>query len=86
MIKTLLNLNGATKISKKEQTVITGGGTRGNCYPFFHLGSCRFNCNCRIRRAEQPSGASQYCLLNYPYYINEAQQCGGSGNGGGDWA
>ncbi|MBW1296867.1 hypothetical protein [Aquimarina litoralis] len=86
MFKNLLNLNGAQAISKKEQQTINGGGlSRGNCYPFFHLGSCRFNCDCRTRRAEQPSGASQYCLLNYPYYINNAVQCGGAG-GPGDWA
>ncbi len=81
MFKKLLKLEGAQKISRKEQKSISGGGSRGNCYPFFHLGSCRFNCSCPSTRAKQPSGASQYCLLNYPAIIYNARQCGGGGGG-----
>ena len=86
MFKKLLKLEGTHKISKTEQKSISGGGSRGPCYPFFHLGSCRFDCNCNTHRATQPSGASQYCLLNYPAIINDARQCGGGSNGPIDWA
>jgi len=81
MIKTLLNLNGVEKISKKDQISIKAGGARGSCFPFFHMGRCRFNCNCPGTTASQPSGASQQCLLNYPAIIRNAPQCGGSGGG-----
>ncbi|WP_109438934.1 MULTISPECIES: hypothetical protein [Aquimarina] len=81
MFKKLLNLKGTSKISKKEQKTISGGGSRGNCYPFFHLGPCRLDCNCPGTTASQPSGASQFCLLNYPAIIRNATQCGGSGGG-----
>ncbi len=88
MLKKLLKLEGTKQIGRSEQKSISGGGSRGSCYPFFHLGSCRFDCDCRIKRAEQPSGASQYCLLNYPAIINNATQCGGGGGIGpiDDWA
>ncbi|MBW1296868.1 hypothetical protein [Aquimarina litoralis] len=86
MIKTLLNLDGVEQISRKDQKAIKAGGSRGNCYPFFHLGSCRFNCSCPSTTARQPSGASQYCLLNYPAIIFNASQCGGGGGGGGIFA
>ncbi|MEB3344635.1 hypothetical protein U6A24_04135 [Aquimarina gracilis] len=89
MLKKLLNLEGTQQISRSEQKSISGGGSRGGCPPFFHLGSCRFNCNCSTKRATQPSGASQYCLLNYPAIISNARQCGGGSGGGGpieDWA
>lgn len=83
-MKKLVNLNGAKALSKTEQKAIFGGG---GCYPFFHLGSCRFDCSCGYgTAARQPSGASQYCLLNYPAIIFDAAQCGGGGNGGGGWA
>ncbi|WP_299257445.1 hypothetical protein [uncultured Aquimarina sp.] len=84
MFKNLLKLNGAQAITKKEQQTINGGGSsRGNCYPFFHLGPCRLDCNCPGTTARQPSGASQYCLLNYPAIIHNARQCGGGSGGGG---
>ncbi|MDY8134203.1 hypothetical protein [Aquimarina sp. 2201CG5-10] len=85
MFKKLLDL-GAYQITRKEQKSINAGGSRGPCYPFFHLGPCRLNCNCQTHTARQPSGASQQCLLNYPAIIFNAAQCGGSGNGGGGWA
>ena len=84
MIKTLLNLNGVAQINKKDQSTIKGGGSRGPCYPFFHLGRCRFDCNCPGTTASQPTGASAQCLLTYPAIIRNAPLCGGSGGGGGD--
>ncbi len=82
-MKKLSNLKGAKALNKKEQKSIHGG--RYGCYPFFHLGSCRLDCDCNTHTASQPGGASQYCLLNYPAIIFNASQCGGSG-GSDVWA
>ncbi|WP_299439689.1 hypothetical protein [uncultured Aquimarina sp.] len=76
MLKNLLNLNGIEKLNKENQKAINGGG--------FSL-QCRYVCHGTTAR--QPSGASQYCLLNFPYQIHNASQCTDGGDDGPvDWA
>jgi len=75
-----MNVQGLKALGKKELKSILGSGT---CYPFFHLGSCKYDCNCTSKKATQVVGASQYCLLNYPYIITNASQCGGGSDDGG---
>ncbi|MBQ4822813.1 hypothetical protein [Aquimarina sp. MMG016] len=71
MLKNILNLEGVQKLSKKNQESVLGGG--------FPLLQCPYVCNGTT--AKQPSGASQYCLLNFPAIIYNASQCT---NGEGD--
>ncbi len=68
MKKSILNLGQA--ISKETQRNIKGGNLSNLC-----------TYECRGKTAVQPSGSSEFCLINFPIAIFNSPMCGGGDEG-----